>query len=212
MEDSGGPVVSGEENQSCFVCEEDTDDTLLHDVCQCTSRSIHLECQRKLVALTPSHTECCAVCKARYRNVRVQTSRRLSRRLGAWCVPFIAISFGCLLIVSVFQLYVALTRRSRIHLTMSLCFLCFLAASSFAMFLNRSAFFRMPPLFVVQVHAVLTASSRPASASMRHSAWRRRDIVYATYQVRRAGRFDAGVNCAESQPLVATGGAGRRSL
>ena len=158
MGDAGGPAVCGEEKQTCFVCEEDTDDALLHDVCQCTSRSIHLECQRKLVALTPSHAKCCAVCKASYRNVRIKTSRRLSRRLGAWCVPFIALSFGCMLSISLFQLYVAITRRSRIHLTMSLCFLCFLVIASVAMLLNRGAFLRVPPLFVVQVEAALTAS------------------------------------------------------
>ena len=60
----------------CFVCGEEGG-VLLTNICKCVDRHIHVECQRRMMAL-PRHRGVCAVCAAPYKNVVVQQRRRIS--------------------------------------------------------------------------------------------------------------------------------------
>ena len=157
--DDGTDAMSLEtlpDQQCCFVCE-DEGGVLLHDLCQCTNRSLHLECQRKLMLMTPSHAECCAVCKAPYRNVVVKTTRKLSRRGDAWCKPLIGCAWCALLILSTFQLVRGISGHGFEYIIVATAIYTFLAAILIIVLRFSALLFRnMPPLFVQQVHAVLT--------------------------------------------------------
>ena len=60
----------------CFVCAS-SEGVLLSNICKCTDRYVHLECQRRILALS-SHRGQCAVCAAPYNNVVVQRTRHVS--------------------------------------------------------------------------------------------------------------------------------------
>ena len=60
----------------CFVCGEEGG-VLLTNICKCVDRHIHVECQRRMMAL-PRHRGVCAVCAAPYKNVVIQQRRRIS--------------------------------------------------------------------------------------------------------------------------------------
>ena len=47
----------------CFVCSEEGG-VLLTNICKCVDRHIHVECQRRMMAL-PRHRGVCAVCAGR---------------------------------------------------------------------------------------------------------------------------------------------------
>lgn len=70
--------------RECFVCLEGGG-VLLTGLCACTTRAVHLKCQRKMLKKSPKRRESlaellsCPVCKVPYKNVHLASRRHLTR-------------------------------------------------------------------------------------------------------------------------------------
>jgi len=68
----------------CFVCLE-SGGVLLTGLCACTTRAVHLKCQRKMIKKSPKRREnleellSCPACKFPYKNVHLTSRRHLTK-------------------------------------------------------------------------------------------------------------------------------------
>ena len=76
MSNGGGIIgeVEVEAANCCFICEDESGE--LWNLCRCTDRVLHLECQRLMMNKTPSHRLGCPVCLMQYTNVKSVVARR----------------------------------------------------------------------------------------------------------------------------------------
>ena len=90
----------GAEAPTCFLCEEGGGPGAqeLFRICRCNV-FVHLACQRKLMASTPSHAVGCPVCQTPYSNTTTSTRTRVSyegRRIVCYVVGVISLALVAL--------------------------------------------------------------------------------------------------------------------
>lgn len=153
----------------CFICEDDGGELL--SVCSCTGRWMHLHCQRRLMAATPSHSRVCPVCTSAYSNVYLKTSYHLNRRVETWLGPLFPVAFLALLGTGSYELYFYIENgREAVYLGVSVALfgLAFLSGSAFLIFClcRRSARQDLSSVVVRRVEAEVTASAAVRKSSI----------------------------------------------
>jgi len=87
----------------CYVCVSESNSELLANVCKCTDRYIHIDCQKRLM-LECTNGDNCSVCLSKYNNACIVSHERIIyRRLLIQC------AVGAVFIVSTISIVMMLT-------------------------------------------------------------------------------------------------------
>lgn len=88
-------------NICCFVCE--VEGGRLLQVCKCTDRWIHLECQQKLMQRTPAHQAGCPICRTSYVNVQELRAKKRLTNDGRRMLCYIS-GVGAVFLISLYEM------------------------------------------------------------------------------------------------------------